>query len=100
MTVPSSPRSSSESIAEPCWPIDFLPQDVPNARIITYGYDSHITKFYQGATNQNPFYQHAEDMLFGLGDLRDSCTVSHLAIAFLFLFYLPIMFIRLSQMYD
>lgn len=52
-TSSNSPRSSSESIAETFWPADFLPQDVPNARIITYGYNSHITKFFLGATNQN-----------------------------------------------
>ncbi|KAF8245685.1 hypothetical protein K440DRAFT_603397, partial [Wilcoxina mikolae CBS 423.85] len=49
----NSPRNSLESTSETFWPFEFLPQDVPNARILTYGYDSHITKFFQGATNQN-----------------------------------------------
>lgn len=56
------------------WPADFLPADIPNSRVVTYGYDSTIIHFFGGATSQNTVYQHAKDMLFKFGELRVGCV--------------------------
>ena len=45
------------------WPQDLLPHDFPNCRILTFGYDSHITKFFGGAANQGSIMDHGNDLL-------------------------------------
>lgn len=35
-----------------------------------FGYDSKITKYMAGATNQNGIFSHAKDLLFGLSRER------------------------------
>lgn len=35
------------------WPRDVLPNDFRDARIITYGYDAHVTKFLESASQTN-----------------------------------------------
>jgi hypothetical protein len=47
------------------WP-NALPAGLEKARVLTWGYDSDISKFFKGAANQNTFYDHARDLL---GDL-------------------------------
>jgi hypothetical protein len=47
------------------WPEDFLKADIPNARIITFGYNTHITQGYQ-ATNQGNIFSHARNLLYEL----------------------------------
>lgn len=49
------------------WPRDLLPQDCPNARILTYGYDTKITKYTSGSTSKNSVLSHSKDFLFALG---------------------------------
>jgi hypothetical protein len=49
------------------WPRDLLPEDCPNARILTYGYDTKITKYTSGSTNKNSVFSHSKDFLFALG---------------------------------
>ncbi|KAL6354179.1 hypothetical protein LRP88_12513 [Fusarium phalaenopsidis] len=49
------------------WPGDLLPQDCPNARILTYGYDTKITKYTSGSTSKNSVFSHSKDFLFALG---------------------------------
>ncbi|CAO2648328.1 Nn.00g075950.m01.CDS01 [Neocucurbitaria sp. VM-36] len=48
------------------WPQDLLPEDCAAARIMTFGYDSDISKFFDGAVNKNSFYDHANDLLRAL----------------------------------
>ena len=48
------------------WPQDLLPEDCAAARIMTFGYDSDISKFFNGAVNKNNFYDHANDLLRAL----------------------------------
>ncbi|KAH7316958.1 hypothetical protein B0I35DRAFT_451752 [Stachybotrys elegans] len=52
------------------WPSDLLPKDVPGARVLTFGYDSKITKYLSGPTNQNSLLAHAKDLLFSLSRER------------------------------
>jgi hypothetical protein len=36
------------------WPFDLLASDIKDIRILTYGYDSHVSKFFIGPANQRP----------------------------------------------
>ena len=47
------------------WPQN-LPEACARARIMTFGFDSSVTKFFGGAANQNTFYDHARDLLGAL----------------------------------
>ncbi|SCO88743.1 uncharacterized protein FRV6_12870 [Fusarium oxysporum] len=49
------------------WPADLLPQICKEARILTFGYDTKITKFTSGPTNTNSIFSHGKDFLFSLG---------------------------------
>ncbi|KAF5629199.1 hypothetical protein F25303_10238 [Fusarium sp. NRRL 25303] len=49
------------------WPADLLPQICKKARILTFGYDTKITKFTSGPSNTNSIFSHGKDFLFSLG---------------------------------
>ncbi|KAH7143263.1 hypothetical protein DER46DRAFT_640218 [Fusarium sp. MPI-SDFR-AT-0072] len=49
------------------WPADLLPQLCKKARILTFGYDTKITKFTSGPANTNSIFSHGKDFLFSLG---------------------------------
>ena len=44
-------------------PEDLLPLDFPEARLMTYGYDSHISHFFNGPANQNNIMTYGEDLI-------------------------------------
>jgi hypothetical protein len=46
------------------WPVDLLPNECPNARILVFGYDSKVTKYAAGAVNGNSILSHSKDLLF------------------------------------
>ncbi|RSL42825.1 hypothetical protein CEP53_011995 [Fusarium sp. AF-6] len=48
------------------WPAELLPLDCPDTRILTYGYDTKITKYTSGSTNKNSVFSHSKDFLFAL----------------------------------
>ncbi|KAF8243556.1 hypothetical protein K440DRAFT_668537, partial [Wilcoxina mikolae CBS 423.85] len=52
------------------WPEDLLCTDFPNARVLTYGYDSHVSRFFSGPANKNNIYQHGRDLLNSLEAIR------------------------------
>jgi hypothetical protein len=56
------------------WPQDFLPQSTPDARILVYGYDSKVSRFFQGAANQNSFLGHSRTLIHDLGAARKQCV--------------------------
>ena len=59
------------------WPQELLPQDCPDARILTFGYDSAVTKFFGGAANQNNIFANSLNLLYSLNRLRaNSVTIS------------------------
>ena len=61
------------------WPQN-LPEVCARTRVMTFGYDSDVTKFFGGAANQNTFYDHAGDLLGALVRKRTDavCTmISH-----------------------
>lgn len=47
------------------WPQN-LPEACKRARVMTFGYDSDVSKFFGGAANKNTFYNHAGDLLGAL----------------------------------
>jgi hypothetical protein len=53
------------------WPLDLLPESIPNARILVYGYDSKVSRFFKGAANQNSLVAHAKNLLNDLVRIRD-----------------------------
>lgn len=51
------------------WPRDLLKDDFPRARIMTFGYDTKITRGYYAA-HQGNIFSHARDLLYGLDAKR------------------------------
>ncbi|KAN0083807.1 hypothetical protein V8E54_002895 [Elaphomyces granulatus] len=45
------------------WPCDILPGDFPRARIMTYGYDSHVTHWFKGPAMQLDIDQYGKSLL-------------------------------------
>jgi ankyrin repeat domain-containing protein 50 len=62
-TEVSSTSSVSRGASPPFWPLDFLPRDCPNSRILTWGYDSVVSNFFKGSANKNTILQHSCDLL-------------------------------------
>jgi hypothetical protein len=54
---------------EPVWQRDFLPAIIPNARIITYGYDADVVSFFN-KTNQNSVSDHSSSLIDDLIRIR------------------------------
>lgn len=48
------------------WPRDLLPRDFPNARVLTYGYDSHVSHFFRDTASQNNIITLGRDLLHNL----------------------------------
>ncbi|QGI67476.1 hypothetical protein CEK27_011447 [Fusarium fujikuroi] len=65
-TVQTSPAAPENDLSV-FWPADLLPITCRKARILTFGYDTKITKFTSGPTNMNSIYSHGKDFLFSLG---------------------------------
>jgi len=47
------------------WPLDFLSRDIPQSRILTFGYDATLTTLGKGRVNEK-----ASGLLHSLGNLR------------------------------
>ena len=60
---------STWTLNEVCWPRDLLSTDIPDARILTFGYDASIIRFL-GKVSQNSLDEHAMDLLAALADHR------------------------------
>lgn len=52
-----------------CWPRDLLKNDTPNARIITWGYDSGVANAFKYASKESIF-GHSETLLGDVAMLR------------------------------
>lgn len=53
------------------WPRDSVPQRCPDARVLTWGYDTHVTRFFGGASCKGTVLSHAKDLLFSLARSRE-----------------------------
>jgi hypothetical protein len=56
------------------WPGDLLPKDQASVRILTCGYDSHVSHFFEGPTSQMNIYDHARNLLNQIVDERVTCV--------------------------
>ena len=56
--------------AEVPWPRDILPDRLPHCRILSWGYDSHITSW-QRVVSHNTVTDHANNLLRDLSNYRD-----------------------------
>ncbi|KAI9697405.1 MAG: hypothetical protein M1836_004683 [Candelina mexicana] len=61
-TSPSTESTIHEADESVYWPRDLLPSAVPNARILTYGYDADVIGLFQ-ARSKDSISQHAQTML-------------------------------------
>ncbi|PKS12515.1 hypothetical protein jhhlp_000722 [Lomentospora prolificans] len=67
-----SSGSSSTAILEELsensiyWPLDLVPRTIPNSRVLTYGYDTHIRHWMAGQISQKSLVDHAWDFLCSL----------------------------------
>lgn len=55
------------------WPHDLLPDDAPNVRLFTYGYDSHVSHYVSGPANQSNISQHGLTLLNAVSGKRHEC---------------------------
>ena len=55
------------------WPADILPRDFDDLRIMTYGYDSKVTRAFKGPTSKNGIFEHGQSFLAALGRVRVDC---------------------------
>ncbi|KAI0438676.1 hypothetical protein F4803DRAFT_534198 [Xylaria telfairii] len=70
-------ESSGDTSAIPeftYWPRDLLPVVVPNARVLTFGYDTNIRHSLNGPISQNRLGDHARDFLTALASYRTQET--------------------------
>lgn len=52
-----------------CWPRDLLKDDIPDARILTFGFEAKVAHF-QSKVSHNSFEQHAVNLSGNLGRSR------------------------------
>ena len=48
-------------------------KDFPNVRVLTYGYDSQVSKFFKGPANQSGILAHGESLMHALEVQRRGC---------------------------
>jgi pimeloyl-ACP methyl ester carboxylesterase len=57
----ASDTSHSEPTNKPFWPYEYLKDDIPQATLWTYGYNSHVVEDLFKANNKNSISQHGRD---------------------------------------
>ncbi|KAG9518626.1 hypothetical protein KCU93_g8357, partial [Aureobasidium melanogenum] len=62
-------RINTWSSNNTCWPRDLLPEDIKDARILTFGYDAQVAGFFSKAS-QASIFAHAEKLLDNLKNCR------------------------------
>ena len=55
------------------WPAELLPRDFDDIRILTFGYDSRVTKTFKDSTSKNGIFQHGKSFLGALSRARIDC---------------------------
>ena len=71
-----SRRDTDEMIHEDLqrfWPADLLAHDFEDVRILTFGYDSKVTKGFMAPSSKNGIFQHGNSFLRALGRARNDC---------------------------
>lgn len=70
ITRKKSPRWEESQPQPVFWPKEFLPRDVPCARVITYGYEAEIVDLFK-SVSQNSLYAISRDILNDLQVVRE-----------------------------
>lgn len=73
---PFSWRNTDEMAHEdlqPFWPADLLAHDFEDVRILTFGYDSKVTKGFMAPSSKNGIFQHGNSFLRAVGRARIGC---------------------------
>ncbi|KAI0102848.1 quinon protein alcohol dehydrogenase-like superfamily [Nemania sp. FL0031] len=60
---PKKPQSQATRLQETFWPLDILSRDFEGARIMTYGYDSRVTRWFHGPAMKLDIDQYGESLL-------------------------------------
>ncbi|KAE8446926.1 hypothetical protein EG329_011557 [Mollisiaceae sp. DMI_Dod_QoI] len=68
-----SQEEGSNETSHLFWPKDLLAKDFPNSRVLTYGYDSQVSKFFKGPANQSGILAHGESLMRALEVQRRGC---------------------------
>ena len=55
------------------WPLDLLPDDISNVRVLTYGHDSSVSHGIHGPANKSNISQLASSLLNAVTDTRLDC---------------------------
>ncbi|OQV09141.1 NACHT domain-containing protein [Cladophialophora immunda] len=56
------------------WPRDLLPFECKSTRILTWGYDSNVSRFFGGAADKGNIFDHAKNLLYSLNRIRRECV--------------------------
>ena len=72
------------------WPADIFPHDFDNVRILTYGYDSKVTKAFKNPTSKNGIFQHGRSFLGALSRVRVDCSGRPIIVVAHSLGYVPL----------
>jgi hypothetical protein len=70
-------NASSSGSYRVFWPGDLLLEDIPNARIFTYGYRADVVGTLYQPSNQNSIYEHTKDFIAKLSREVEEDTVRH-----------------------
>ncbi|CAJ2508890.1 Uu.00g139160.m01.CDS01 [Anthostomella pinea] len=68
------PEATSERPGHVYWPRDLVPHIVPEARVLTFGYDTHIRHSLSSPNSANRLIDHANDFLSALEACRRDPT--------------------------
>lgn len=71
MTGKKSPYGEESQPQAIFWPKEFLPRDVPHARVITYGYEAEVMELFK-SVSQNSLYAISRDILNDLQISREA----------------------------
>ena len=70
-------RAETEELAPddlpPFWPEDMLARDFNQVRILTFGYDSKVTKEFTAPSSKNGIFQHGNSFMRAVGRARVGC---------------------------
>ncbi|KAJ6261835.1 hypothetical protein Dda_2634 [Drechslerella dactyloides] len=62
-------HSNGKKDAGVLWPRDLLAREIPEVRVLSYGYDTKVTSWFEGATS-NMIHHHSETMISRLHNFR------------------------------
>lgn len=61
-----APKNDTNVNIHSYWPSELLPADFQDTRVLTYGYDSHVSHFFRDTANQNNIFTLGRDLLHKL----------------------------------